>query len=151
MQNGDDALRQFGTRIGLPNLKLGGDRTCSLTVGDGLELFFEGTDRDDELRLNGRVGDLHGADASVLRTLLVANYNGQATGAASLAIDPMSGEVMLGQRLAVGPMDAEGFASAVETFVKYLAFWTEHLPTMGGAKSAPAPVVMREEGILFRA
>ncbi len=37
---------------------------CELTIGDALDVFFEATERDTELRLNGRVGFLP-SDGSV--------------------------------------------------------------------------------------
>lgn len=149
MHDSQDALKQFGTRIGLPHLKLNDDRLCELTVGDGLEIFFEGTDKDRELRLNGRVGALPGADAEVLRALLVANYNGQATGASALALDPMSGELILGRTIDVGPLDPAAFADEVETFLKYLSFWTGHLATLG--RSSPTPAMAAPTEFMIRA
>ena len=85
MNDSSDALRQFGEKIGIENLHLNDEELCELTVGDGLEIFFEGTGRDTELRLNGRAGYLRNNEGEALRSLLVANYNGQATGRAALS------------------------------------------------------------------
>lgn len=130
MKDVDDALRQFGARIGLPSLKFNSDGICELTVGEGLEVFFEKTNRDNELRLNGRVGTPQGGGGEVLRALLVANYGGHGTGNAAHGIDPVSGEVILGQLIDVGATEIAAFAGTVETFLKYLKFWTEYLPTL---------------------
>lgn len=145
MLNGDEALREFGNRIGLSGLTLEGG-ACALTVGDGLEIAFEATEQPNELRLNGQVGSLPAADPETLRDLLVANHNGQATGAGALSIDPRTGTVVLGRLIDVTHLDAAGFAETVEAFLKYLVFWTGHLPETArrqqGAPSSPADGVM---------
>ena len=73
--------------------------------------------------------------------LLTANYNGEGTGAAALALDAETDEVILGQAIDVAGLDADGFLETVETFVKYLTYWTEHLPTLVPSTSADHPAV----------
>lgn len=140
----DEAVQRFGERIGLPHLRLDADRTCALTVGDGLDITFEDAGTDGQLRVNGKVGFVPHADPELWRSLLVANYNGQATGPATLSVDPTSGEVVLGQTLATGHLDGAGFAAAIETFLRYLSFWVDHLPTMRPATAAPADLPLQE-------
>lgn len=140
MKDVDDALRQFGVRIGLPSLKLNSDGICELTVGDGLEIFIEKTSRPNDLRLNGRVGTPQSSGSEVMRALLVANYGGHGTGSAAHSIDPVSGEVVLSQLIDVSANDIEGFAGAVDTFLRYLKFWVGYLPTLGPDTAASPPI-----------
>ncbi|MET0596755.1 MAG: hypothetical protein ABWZ57_02700, partial [Mesorhizobium sp.] len=48
----------FGEKVGIAHLALDDQQLCELTVGDGLDVFFQGTESETELRLNGRVGFL---------------------------------------------------------------------------------------------
>lgn len=150
MKDVEDAIRQFGIRIGLPNLKLNADGISELTVGDGLDVFFEKTKRDTEVRLNGVVGTPIAANGETLRALLVANYGGHGTGPAALAMDPVSGEIVLSQLIDVAPLDVGGFAETVETYLKYLKFWTGYLPTLAPEAGSTSRPVASEEVALFR-
>ena len=69
--------------------------------------------------------------------LLTANYNGEGTGAAALGVDTETDEVILGQAIDVAGLDADAFLETVETFVKYLTYWTEQLPTLGSPVCRP--------------
>lgn len=150
MQDVEDALRQFGARIGLPSVKFNGDGICELTVGDGLEVFFEKTKRDNELRLNGRVGAPQSGGTEVLRALLVANYGGHGTGNAALGVDPVSGEVILGQLIDVAASDVGAFADTVEAFLKYLKFWIGYLPTLAPVTTAASRPIESADVSLIR-
>ncbi len=134
-----EAIQQFGEKVGIADLALDDQQLCELTVGDGLDVFFQGTESETELRLNGRVGFLPGDDTATLMGLLTANYNGEGTGAAALGVDTETDEVILGQAIDVAGLDADAFLETVETFVKYLTYWTEQLPTLGSPVSADRP------------
>jgi hypothetical protein len=139
MNHNRDALEQLGRRIGLPDLKFNGEGICELTVGDNIEVYLEGEPDATVLHLNGVIGTLPAADDRVLRALLGANYNGQATGAAALAMDPRTSEIVLTRQLDVSALDAAKLAETLETFVKYVAFWIGYLPKMAVGTPPDAP------------
>ena len=76
--------------------------------GDAL-ITLEGDPQGTTLRINAVVGVLPEADSpQALRLLLQANFNGQGTGANSLGIDHVSGEVVLGRTVDVSTLGPDG-------------------------------------------
>lgn len=144
MSINDEAVQRFGEQIGIPKLRFNADRVCALTVADGLEITLEDAEIDGRLRINGRVGFVRQADPEIWRALLVANHNGQATGPATLSVDPSSGDVVLGQTVEVRSLDGPGLAAIVEMFLKYLTFWVGHLPSMKPAVTATETIAPEE-------
>ena len=57
-----------------------------------------------------------------LRVLLIANHLGDGTGAARVGIE--NHEIILSQRLAIGPLDAAGFEKAIDAFLAHAKFWS---------------------------
>ena len=57
-----------------------------------------------------------------LRVLLIANHLGDGTGAARLGIE--NHEIVLSQRLAIGPLDAAGLQQAIDAFLAHAKFWS---------------------------
>ncbi len=142
-----EAIKQFAEKVGIADLALDDQQLCELTVGDGLDVFFQGTENETELRLNGQFGFLQSDETQTLMGLLTANYNGEGTAAAALALDAETDEVILGQAIDVAELDADGFLETVETCVKYLTYWTEHLPTLVPSTPADRPAVENELAI----
>lgn len=138
MKNNRELIEHLGQQIGLPDLRFSAEGICELVMPDGGEFFLEGAPDDMLLHLNGVVGYLHAPSAEVLCQLLSANYNGQATGAAALALNPGNpAELLLSQRFDVSQMTGiEPFVAALEAFLKFLAFWTDYLPQIGAAQAA---------------
>ena len=140
MKNNRCALHLLARRLGLHDLLLNEESICELVVGDGLEVFFEGDPAQTELHLNGVVGHLVFADEATLRSLLAANFNGQATGAAALALHPVHpSELLLTQRLDTQALTCEQLQATLQRFVEVLAFWREHLPTLQDGTETLAP------------
>lgn len=137
MKDNRNALDQLGRHIGLPGLKFNREGICELTVGDGIDIYFQGDDDATALHLNGVVGTMPSADARVLRALLAANHNGQATGGAALALDSRTSEIVLTRTLEVAALPLDQLVATLEAFVKYVAFWRDYLPGM--AIGAPGP------------
>ena len=140
MKTNRGALHLLARRIGLHDLLLNDESICELVVGDGLEVFFEGDPAQTELHLNGVVGQLVFADEAVLRSLLAANFNGQATGGAALALHPIHpAELLLTQRLDTAALTCEQLQATLEGFVSYLGFWRDHLPKLLDGAEVTAP------------
>jgi hypothetical protein len=150
MHNAKDAIRQFGEKVGIPDLVLQDGLLCELTIGDALDVFFQATERDTELRLNGRVGFLPSDGPETLMALLTANYNGGETGRAALSIDSETNEVFLGQAIDVARLDADQMVELVEVFVKQLTHWVGHLPTLVPSTGQERPPSESELAILTR-
>lgn len=141
MKSNRSALHLLAHKIGLPDLVLNAESICELVVGDGLEVFFEGDPDQHELHLNGVVGHLVFADESLLRTLLAANFNGQATGGAALALHPVHpSELLLTQQLDTTALTGEQMKDTLTRFVEYLTFWQSHLPRLQeSGETQPVP------------
>ena len=129
MDNIEDALHQFGCKIGFENLQFSDEKHCALTVGGDLEILFERTQRSTELLVNGQVGYVYCPDKEIMRALLIANHNGRDTGPAVLSIDPVNSTVILGQLIDVRHLEIDGFIAIVEDFFSRLAHWMKLLPT----------------------
>ena len=48
-----EAIKQFGEKVGIADLALDDQQLCELTVGDGLDVFFQGTESETELGSTG--------------------------------------------------------------------------------------------------
>ncbi len=139
MREATEALTALGAKVGLKGLAFDRDKVCQLVVGDDLEVELEEM-ADGTLRLNANVRDLADADAAVMRELLVANFNGEGTGRAALAINPASAEIVLTQAVEPRRHDADSFVAEVELFVRYAAFWQEHAAgRLAGSEDGMAP------------
>lgn len=141
MKNNRALIEQLTAQLGLPGLQLSDEGICELVLPDGAEFFLEGAPDGVILHLNGVVGYLYAPSAEVLSQLLSANHNGQATGAAALALNSGNpAEVLLSQRLDVGQMTGiEPFLANLETFLKFLAFWIDELPQLSAGQAAAPP------------
>lgn len=130
MNSAKDALSAFGSSIGLPDIKFNDDKICALIVGDDLEVWFEDTGNNANMRLNCIVRENVVSDASVLSQLMKANYNGEGTGCAALALNPITSELVLSQGIDVIAESEDSFKEKVDLFVKYAAFWSDEAPKM---------------------
>lgn len=135
MHDTDHAIDALRERIGLPGLSLDGK--------EAVRLVFDGTIPVDIRRIDATRLELvapldsdgRGASAERLAALLTANYLGQATGAARVALDPADGTVLLCERVDVGPLDATGFETRILDFVRHVALWASG--TLDEAPPAP--------------
>ena len=83
-------------------LSMNADGVCDLMMNGDALITLEGDPQSTTPRINAVVGVLPEADSpQALRLLLQANFNGQGTGANSLAIDHVSNEVVLGRKVDV--------------------------------------------------
>lgn len=141
--NNATAVRQLGQSLGL-SLELTEGEACELIIGEDLSVLISGEPSGSRLRLAGVVASFPDGDrGSIATTLLKANYNGQGTGAAAIALDPISEDVILTRT--VNASEA-GLTAAVEEFANYLDFWRNMLDaiaTGGHSRSeADAPASM---------
>jgi hypothetical protein len=124
------AVRQLGQSLGL-ELELSAGEAAELIVGDDLSLLISGDPDGQRLRLMGTVASFPDGDAAeVARTLLKANYNGQGTGGAAIALDPVTDDVVLTRAVDVTGLGPDGLRAAVEEFANYMEFWQSRIGTI---------------------
>jgi hypothetical protein len=125
--NNQEAVTQLAQALGLEGFKLDAGE-CELILDEDMSVMLVGDADKSTLRLAGIVGDLLDRDdVEALRLLLEANYGGQATGGAALALDPITSEVVLGQLVDVSTLGPKGLEPVVTEFANYLEFWQSNL------------------------
>lgn len=143
--NNAEALEAIARMLNL-SLSFNSDGVCDLILDDGSVITLEGDPNGTTLRLNGVVGDLPDPEsAQALRLLLQANFNGQGTGASSLGLDHVSGEVVLGRSVDVSSLGSDGLVPVLSEFANHLVHWIDRLPSLLGGE----PVERRAEPPMF--
>lgn len=143
-QDNATALQQLATEHAI-QLALDEEGSCTILIDGDAAVRFDGEPQGSRLRISAPVGSLpdpHHPHA--LRVLLQANFQGQATGDASLGLDHVSDEVVLGCGVKVDELGPRGLAPVLEAFAVHLAYWRENLlrltgEPVPGAHPAPAP------------
>ncbi len=130
-----DVLRDFGGRIGLPNLQFSSDGAVGVVVGDNLEIRIEGDADGESLDLIGVIGPLPSNSNRFLIALLTANHSGVATDGGAVAIDPRTTALTYCKRIDTSAATGDSFLCDMQQFVKYLAFWVNYVPGIATAYS----------------
>lgn len=121
------ALEALACALKIP-LALNDDGVCDLLLNGDALVTFEGSPQETTMRINGVVGDLPDPRSpQALRLLLQANFNGQGTGACSLGLDHVTGEVVLGRSVDVTTLGEAGLEPVVGEFANYLIYWRDNL------------------------
>ena len=142
----DGAIRALGAAMGLPQLSLGADGQCELTVDGDLSVLFVGEPKGDTLDLFARLGEPALA-AGLALSLAEANFTGASRGGAWLAVDPVTSDVVLRQRITANRLDAV----AARGFAEAALHWRTALPDLHApAASAPAAAPADVEMTLLR-
>lgn len=144
--NNTTAIRQLGQSLGLA-LEISAEEACELVIGDDLSVLISGDPDGSRLQFSGTISSFPDGDrASVATALLKANYNGQGTGAAALALDPLTDDVVLTRAFDVAGGD---LTKAIEEFANYLEFWRSRIDslvsagTQSDSESAPPLAAIR--------
>jgi hypothetical protein len=139
LQDNNQALQSLAATLNIP-LSFNADGVCDLVMNGDALITLEGDPQSTALRINAVVGVLPEADSpQALRLLLQANFNGQGTGANSLAIDHVSNEVVLGRRVDVSTLGPDGLLKPVREFARYLLYWRRNLLRQVAQASSPEP------------
>jgi hypothetical protein len=111
-------LNDLGRLSGLGELALDEAGRLTLRFDDSVEVTFEEEAQDGRLVLSALLGEV-GAEPSpaVLSELLDANFFWQRTGGATVAVERVSGRVVMTEALRLQGLDVPTFEVAVETFV----------------------------------
>lgn len=124
-----EAIKTLGTAMGLPALALDAENTCNLMIDGRQEVYLSGDPGGSVLRMHAVLGDATELRADPTRMLEV-NYHADESGGGALSINRMTGEVVYVRSLDLTGHDAAGVTSALETFLRYAAFWMEHVGTL---------------------
>ncbi len=132
------ALHGLATALKIP-LAFNNDGVCDLVLNGDALVTFEGDPQDATMCINGVVGTLPDPqEPQALQLLLQANFNGQGTGACSLGLDHVSGEVVLGLRVDVTTLGEAGLQPAVGEFANYLIYWRNNLLRLLSEEAMPS-------------
>jgi hypothetical protein len=130
-------LDELGRSAGLGALPLSADGRLTLTFDDKLEVTLEHEADEERLLLWTLLAEL-GAERppALLAELLDADFLGQGTGGATLAVEHRSGKVVLWQSLPAPGLGVATLEQTIETFVTAATRWRHHIAT-GGEGDAP--------------
>ena len=142
------ALQHLAQQHGI-ELCFNDEGVCAILIDGDAVVRLEGEPRGTGLRLSAAVGSLPDPhDPHALRVLLQANFQGQGTGQASLGLDHVSDEVVLGWGLKVDELGPRGLSPALEAFAVQLAYWRHNLLRL---ISEPAPATSPAQALGLRA
>ena len=115
-----DLMKEFGAKVGIPDLRPGADGVCSLSV-DGLELVLAEKPDTDELVLMAEVGDIpqEGRD-QFFRKLLEEMDGSEQTNGAVYSVEPKTKKVFLHQTARLLLLDAEKLMTMLPAFAEVL-------------------------------
>ena len=127
LQDNTQALQALAAMLNIP-LSFNDYGVCNVVMNGDALITLECDPQGTTLRLNAVVGVLPEADSpQALRLLLQANFNGQGTGPNSLALDHVSGEVVLGRTVDVSTLGPDGLLQPFREFASYLLYWRRNL------------------------
>jgi hypothetical protein len=131
-------LDELGRSAGLGALPLSADGRLTLTFDNQLEVTLEHEAEEERLLLWALVAEL-GTERppALLAELLDADFLGQGTGGATLAVEHRSGKMVLWQSLPVPGLGAVTLERTIETFVTAATRWRQHIATGGEEDAAP--------------
>lgn len=140
-------LRELGGIMGIGSIGLDAQGTCRLIFDKTLVVDLEPTADEKLLHMIATVGPMPAdGDGRLLRSLLSANFMGQDTGNAALALDELNNEIVLCQRIALDSLDVNGFVVELEAFVNRLEDWKQRLASGKLRTSPPADDLQRPQG-----
>jgi hypothetical protein len=116
------ALSEFGSRLGIDDLRLNDQGAATLRLDDAIEVnFLESVDGEKVTAFVdlGPLGEDDVDDPDALRRLLEANYFWSGTEGATLGLEPGTGSVVLAQQFSVGIVTAELLESTLQRFVEF--------------------------------
>lgn len=133
----NNLLREFGSAIGIPDLKLDEEYRCNMMF-DEVPVSFELGDGDESVYIYSLLGQV--PDDGLERfyaELLHANYLFAESGGSTLGVDSKSGNVVLLREERLESMRLSTLESVAEQFVSVAEAWMNRLSN--GANESPAP------------
>jgi hypothetical protein len=118
-----ELLQELGPRLGLEDLAVGEDGTCTIGLGEDGEIHI-GEDGAGACVVVANCGGLPDRGrAPYLRRLLEANFFHRDSGPGVLAVDPDLDESLLIRRLPLADLDVATFEQVLTEFAAYQERW----------------------------
>ncbi len=121
------AISQFGQKIGLGDLRLDEQNSCSLLFDESIEVLFTADDEDKSVLFScdlGKASEL-AADLEQARALLKAALLGAQTGGAAFAINSADDSLVLWKRHDDSFIDELDLEKKVNAFLEECIAWKE--------------------------
>lgn len=135
------AISQLGQKIGIGDLALDDQNTCSLLFDESIEVQFtaDGDDRSVIFScILGRASDL-AADPARARALLEASLLGARTGGAAFSISPEDDSLVMWKRHDDSFIDEQDLEKKVNAFLEDCIIWKEKAASLQDDDGAPQP------------
>lgn len=121
------AISQFGQKIGLGELRLDEQNSCSLLFDESIEVLFTADDEDKSVLLScslGKASEL-AADLASARALLEESLLGAQTGGAAFSISSDDDSLVLWKRYDDSFIDELDLEKKVNAFLEECIAWKE--------------------------
>jgi Tir chaperone family protein CesT len=121
-------IREFGEKIGIPQLAFDDRGFCQLAFDDRTVVQIQANDEAGTCVLFSLVATLEQSDRlPIYESLLQANLFWSGTDGATLGVEPQTGSVFLARQLPQQVMNLPTFETMMESFVSMVEFWAEEL------------------------
>ena len=130
-------LREFGGKIGLPELRPDERGYCALSFDD-LDAHLQYAGERDELVVFTRLGVLDDEDrAGIYERMLEANLFWGGTNGGTLGVEPDSGMVFLMMKADLCALDGAAFDDLLERFIAAGERWRQEVAAFAGEGETP--------------
>jgi hypothetical protein len=134
-----DLFREFGASIGLDELTLDADGSCTLKFDGEHDVTFTLDAEDRSLVIHCEVGEAGSLDKDKCLELMEASLLGAQTGVAALSVHTKLGKIILWKRHDDAHADAADLTKALNSFLAQVISWKERLSQL------PAPALAEGE------
>ena len=145
-------LQEFGTAIGIPELKSDEENRCNLMF-DAVAVSFELGVTNESLFIYSPLGVVPDRDADTFHAaLLNANHLLEGTRGSTLSVDPRNKDVVLIREERLDTLRLPRFEIIVEDFVNVAEYWMEQLASgrLDEQTIAPATETLPSHGGMMK-
>ena len=129
-------LSELGGKIGIQNLSLSDQGTCSFSFEDEIGLVIEAQSHSDEVHLYGELMTVPASGSEdVLLQLLQANLDLRQTQGATFALDSQKNTIVLYFDTQLDGLDQTQFEAVIENFLDVCAAWHQKLTAANAAQT----------------
>lgn len=134
-----DVLELLGNAVGLADVALDGEGSCTLLFDGEHEVTFTYDRRNRTVFLHSEVGEASSLDREACMSLLQASLLGAETDGGALSVHAATDTVVLWKRYDDTFPDLSALEQAVNDFLAQVACWKEKLVSGGAESSASVP------------
>lgn len=114
----------LAVNFGIDGLEFGDDGTITLQIDERLLLSLALTAEPEGLILFAPLTGEPVSSPALLRRALLGNFLWQATGGATLSVEPKGGQLVLQQQVPLAGLDYPAFAALLQTFIEQAEAWS---------------------------